>query len=49
MPANQDPKQEESIKGQPAVPDLEIAAEELEEEDVDQVAGGHDAFPGMMD
>ena len=49
MPANQDPRQEESIKDQPAAPDLEIAAEELEQEDADQVAGGHNPFPGMMD
>ena len=40
MPASQDPRQEESIKDQPAVPDLEITAEELEEEDADSVAGG---------
>jgi hypothetical protein len=36
----EDPKQEESIKDQPAPPDLEITTEELEEEDVDSVAGG---------
>ncbi len=40
MPASQDPKQEETIKDQPAVPDLEITTEELEQEDVDHIAGG---------
>ena len=40
MPVNQDPKQEETIKDQPASPDLEITAEELESEDADSVAGG---------
>jgi hypothetical protein len=45
----EEPKQEESIKDQPAAPDMEIAAEELEEQDVDKVAGGLSVFPGMMD
>ena len=45
----EEPKQEESIKDQPAAPDMEIAAEELEEQDVDKVAGGLEVFPGMMD
>ncbi len=40
MPANQEPKQEETMKDQPASPDLEITAEELESEDADSVAGG---------
>ncbi len=40
MPANQEPKQEETIKDHPASPDLEITAEELESEDADSVAGG---------
>ena len=33
-------QQEESIKNQPASPDLEIEAGELEQEDADRVAGG---------
>ncbi len=41
MPASEDPKQKESIKDQPGVPDLEIATEELEQEDADEVSGGH--------
>ena len=46
----EDPKQEESIKDQPASPDLEITMEEIELEDADSVAGGGgDPFPGMMD
>jgi hypothetical protein len=44
----EDPKQEESIKDQPASPDLEITAEELEEEDVDSVSGGGFVMPGMV-
>jgi hypothetical protein len=40
MPANAEPKQEESITGQPAVPDLEIEADELEQEDTGEIAGG---------
>ena len=48
MPANEEPKQD-SIKDQPALPDLEIEAGELEQEDADQVAGGHNPFPDMMD
>ena len=40
MPANRDPKQEETIKDQPAVPDLEITAEELDQENIDQISGG---------
>jgi hypothetical protein len=40
MPANEEPKQEESIKDQPALPDLEIEADELEQEDTDKIAGG---------
>jgi len=40
MPANEEPKQEESIKDQPATPDLEIEPGELEQEDADKVAGG---------
>jgi hypothetical protein len=36
----EDPKQEESVKDQPASPDLEITAEELESEDADSVTGG---------
>jgi hypothetical protein len=49
MSANEEPKQEESIQDQSASPDLEIEAGELEQEDADRVAGGHDPFPGMMD
>jgi hypothetical protein len=45
MPTNQDPQQEESIKDQPAAPDLEITTEELELEDSENVSGGH---PVMM-
>ena len=41
MPAHEEPKQEESIQDQPAVPDLEITTEELELEDTDKVSGGH--------
>ncbi len=40
MPTSEDPKQEESIKDQPASPDLEITTEEIELEDADSVAGG---------
>jgi hypothetical protein len=41
MPAEKDlTKQEESIQDQPALPDLEIEAGELEQEDADRVAGG---------
>ncbi len=47
MPANEEPKQDESIKDQPALPDLEIEADELEQEDADEVAGGHLAMPYM--
>jgi hypothetical protein len=43
----EDPKQEESIKDQPAVPDLEITTEELELEDSENVSGGHIANPYM--
>lgn len=49
MPASEEPAQEESIKDQLAPPDLEIEADELEQEGADKVAGGHDPFPGMMD
>jgi hypothetical protein len=48
MPANEEPKQEESIKDQPALPDLEITTEELELEDADEVAGGGWVMPGMV-
>ena len=41
MPTSEDPKQEESIKDQPASPDLEIEPGELDQEDADKVAGGH--------
>ena len=47
MPVNQEPKQDESIKDQPAVPDLEITTEELELEDTDKVSGGHTMFGYM--
>ncbi len=47
MPVNQDPRQEEPIKDQPAVPDLEITTEELELEDSENVSGGHIANPYM--
>ena len=47
MQANEEPKQEESIKDQPAVPDLEITTEELELEDSDKVSGGHIVGPYM--
>ena len=40
MPTSEEPKQEESIKDQPAVPDLEITTEELELEDSENVSGG---------
>ena len=36
----EEPKQQEPIKDQPASPDLEITAEELELEDADSVTGG---------
>jgi hypothetical protein len=49
MPANEEPKQEESIKDQPAVPDLEITTEELELEDTDNVSGGHIMGPYMSE
>jgi hypothetical protein len=45
---NEEPKQEESIKDQPALPDLEIEADELEQEDADKVDGGFQIFPGML-
>jgi hypothetical protein len=41
MPSNEEPKQEESPKDQAAVPDLEITTEELEQEDADNLSGGH--------
>jgi hypothetical protein len=41
MQAHEEPKQEESIQDQPASPDLEIEADELEQEDTDNVSGGH--------
>ncbi len=47
MPTNQDSQQEESIKDQPAVPDLEITTEELELDDSENVSGGHIANPYM--
>jgi hypothetical protein len=47
MPAHGEPKQEESITDQPAVPDLEITKEELELEDTDKVSGGHIMFGYM--
>ena len=47
MPTNEEPKQEESIKDQPAVPDLEITTEELEQQDADKVAGGGGMMPMM--
>ena len=40
MAAHEEPKQEESIKDEPEVPDLEITAEELDQENIDQIAGG---------
>ena len=40
MPTNEEPKHEESIKDQPAVPDLEVTTEELELEDSENVSGG---------
>ncbi len=40
MPTSEEPKQEESIKDQPAVPDLEVTTEELELEDSENVSGG---------
>jgi hypothetical protein len=40
MPTSEEPKQEESITDQPAVPDLEITTEELEQEDTDKIAAG---------
>jgi hypothetical protein len=43
----EDSKQEESIKDQPASPDLEITAEELDSEDADSVAGGGGIMPVM--
>ena len=46
-PLTKIPKQEESIKDQPALPDLEITTEELESEDSENVAGGHLANPYM--
>ena len=47
MPANQEPKPEDSIKDQAAVPDLEVTTEELELEDRENVSGGHIANPYM--
>ncbi len=47
MPAHEEPKQEESVKDQPAVPDLEVTTEELELEDSENVSGGHIANPYM--
>ena len=47
MPANEEPKQEESLKDQAALPDLEITTEELEQEDADKVSGGHIMFGYM--
>jgi hypothetical protein len=49
MPANEELKPEESIKDQPASPDLEIEAGELEQEDADRVAGGGPMCPSMPD
>jgi hypothetical protein len=40
MAAHEEPKQEKSIKDQPAVPDLEVTTEELELEDSENVSGG---------
>jgi hypothetical protein len=41
MPSEKDiAKQEESIKDQPALPDLEIEPGELEQEATDKVVGG---------
>ncbi len=40
MPAHEEPKQEESTKDQPAVPDLEVTTEELELEDSENISGG---------
>ena len=48
MPTNQDPQQEESIKDQPAAPDLEITTEELELEDSENVSGGGPMHMGMV-
>ena len=47
MPANRDPKQEETIKDQPASPDLEITTEEIELADADSVTGGGGIVPTM--
>jgi hypothetical protein len=41
MPANQEPKPEDSIKDQAAVPDLEVTTEELELGDSENVLAGH--------
>jgi hypothetical protein len=49
MPAHEEPKQEESITDQPAVPDLEIEAGELDQEDADEVAGGGGMMPIMSE
>jgi hypothetical protein len=49
MPANEEPKQEQSIQDQSALPDLEITTEELELEDTDNVSGGHIMGPYMSE
>jgi hypothetical protein len=40
MPTNEEPKQTDSIKDQPAVAELEAISEELKPEDAERVAGG---------
>ena len=40
MPANEQPKQDEPIKDQPAAAEMEKHTEEIKPEDAEKVAGG---------